>query len=194
MKRFLGAIVLSVLVLGVLGQHDGRDASVRDRASHGFESEILVESSLNVRKTNPAARRHVRSVLDILVPQEAVALVRQKRQFGFDSGFGAASSNANANAFNQYQGPQGFGGSAANAGAQSFYNQGPQGGFGASAANSASQGFNVGPGGFSGSAGQSGSQSYHLPGNKDINLSYSGGFSVANGQPSSSQGSSISFS
>ena len=65
------------------------------------------------------------------------------------SGFGASSSNANANAFNQYYGPNGFGASAANAGAQSFYNQGPGGGFGASAANSASQGFSAGPGGFS---------------------------------------------
>lgn len=62
--------------------------------------------------------------------------------------FGAASSNANANAFNQQFTPQGFGASAANAGAQSFYNQGPLGGFGASAANSASQGFQAGPGGF----------------------------------------------
>ncbi|ETN66948.1 hypothetical protein AND_001253 [Anopheles darlingi] len=191
MNRFVIAIVLSTLVIGALGEAAGRDASVRDRAGNGFESEILVESSLNVRKANPAVRRQVRSVLDLLVPPEGVLLVREKRQFG---GFDASSAQANANAFNQFQGPNGFGASAANAGAQSFYNQGPGGGFGASAANSASQGFVAGPGGFSGSAGQSGSQSYKLPGNKDVNLSYSGGFSVANGQPSVSQGSSISFS
>ncbi|XP_050093974.1 uncharacterized protein LOC126576711, partial [Anopheles aquasalis] len=192
MNRFVVAIVLSTLVIGALGEAAGRDASVRDRAGNSYESEILVESSLNVRKANPAVRRQVRSVLDLLVPPPAgVLLVREKRQWG---GFDASSAQANANAFNQFQGPNGFGASAANAGAQSFYNQGPGGGFGASAANSASQGFAAGPGGFSGSAGQSGSQSYKLPGNKDVNLSYSGGFSVANGQPSVSQGSSISFS
>lgn len=69
--------------------------------------------------------------------------------FFSSGGFGATSSQANANAFNQQFGPQGFGASAANAGAQSFYNQGPGGGFGASAANAASQGFQAGPGGFS---------------------------------------------
>uniref|UniRef100_A0A182N9K3 Transmembrane protein n=1 Tax=Anopheles dirus TaxID=7168 RepID=A0A182N9K3_9DIPT len=185
--QFVAVIVLSALVIGALGQNDGRDAAVRDRAGSGYE--VLVESSLHVRKANPAVRRNVRSVLDLLVPPEA-ALVRQKRQFG---GFGASSAQANANAFNQQFGPNGFGASAANAGAQSFYNQGPGGGFGASAANSASQGFAVGPGGFSGSAGQSGSQSYKLPGNKDVSLSYSGGFSVANGQPSVSQGNSFSI-
>lgn len=189
MNRFVGVIVLAALAIGALGQNDGRDAAVRDRAGNGYE--VLVESSLHVRKANPAVRRNVRSVLDLLVPAPEAVLVRQKRQFG---GFGASSSNANANAFNQQFGPNGFGASAANAGAQSFYNQGPGGGFGASAANSASQGFQAGPGGFSGSAGQSGSQSYKLPGDRDINLSYSGGFSVANGQPSVSQGSSISFS
>uniref|UniRef100_A0A182IMU5 Uncharacterized protein n=1 Tax=Anopheles atroparvus TaxID=41427 RepID=A0A182IMU5_ANOAO len=188
MNRFLGVIVLSALVIGALGQND-KDAAIRDRASNGYE--VLVESSLHVRKANPAVRRNVRSVIDLLVPPEAL-LVRQKRQF--PGGFGASSSNANANAYGQYYGPDGFGASAANAGAQSFYNQGPGGGFGASAANSASQGFSAGPGGFSGSAGQSGSQTYKLPGNKDVSLSYTGGFSVANGQPSVSQGSSLSFS
>lgn len=130
-----------------------------------------------------------------------------------NSGFGSSSAQANANAFNQQFGPNGFGASAANAGAQSFFSQGPGGGFGASAANSASQGFQAGPGGITvwqkiqnfppllthhpilqGSAGQSGSQTYHLPGNRDVSLAYTGGFSVADGKPSVSQGNSISFS
>ncbi|XP_058456271.1 uncharacterized PE-PGRS family protein PE_PGRS10-like isoform X2 [Malaya genurostris] len=185
MKSVICILTLALLVVSI-SAHD-EDEALKIRASDAAHEEILVESSLNVRKSNPAVRKHARSLMDLLMsPSHS----RPKRQFG---GFGASSSNANANAFNQQFGPQGFGASAANAGAQSFYNQGPLGGFGASAANSASQGFQGGPGGFSGSAGMSGSQSYHLPGNHDVSLSYTGGFSVANGKPSVSQGNSISF-
>lgn len=110
---------------------------------------------------------------------------RQKRQFGFGGfggpqnfgqNYGQSSALANANAFNQYSGPNGFGASNALAGAQSFNSQGPLGGFGASAANSGSQGFHAGPGGISGNAGFSGSQSYNLPGGKNIALSYGAGY------------------
>ncbi|EDS35476.1 conserved hypothetical protein [Culex quinquefasciatus] len=186
MKLFIGVVAL--LVVSACAHSEGKDAAQKSKSDVATFEEIKVESSLNVRKNNPAARRHVRSVVELLMP----SVVRTKRQFG--GGFGATSSQANANAFNQQFGPQGFGASAANAGAQSFYNQGPGGGFGASAANAASQGFQAGPGGFSGSASQSGSQSYKLPGNRDVSLSYSGGFSVADGKPSVSQGNSISFS
>ncbi|KFB35586.1 AGAP005610-PA-like protein [Anopheles sinensis] len=109
-------------------------------------------------------------------------------------GFGFSGSNANANAFGQSFGPGGFGSSAANAQAQSFQSDGPLGSFGASASNAASQGFSAGPGGLSGSAGFSGSQAYKLPGNRQISLSYSNGFSLANGQPSLSNGFSVSES
>ncbi|XP_049295002.1 uncharacterized PE-PGRS family protein PE_PGRS3 isoform X1 [Anopheles funestus] len=109
-------------------------------------------------------------------------------------GFGFSGSNANANAFNQQFGAGGFGSSAANAQAQSFQSDGPLGSFGASAANAASQGFSAGPGGLAGSAGFSGSQTYNLPGMRKISLAYSNGFSLANGQPSSSNGFSISQS
>ncbi|XP_058122901.1 glycine, alanine and asparagine-rich protein-like [Anopheles ziemanni] len=109
-------------------------------------------------------------------------------------GFGFSGSNANANAFGQSFGPGGFGSSAANAQAQSFQSDGPLGSFGASASNAASQGFNAGPGGLSGSAGFSGSQAYKLPGNRQISLSYSNGFSLANGQPALSNGFSVSES
>ncbi|EAT47641.1 AAEL001271-PA [Aedes aegypti] len=187
MKQFISVLLL-VAFLAISSAHSsGKDVATKSNENAGAYEEIRVESSLNVRKSNPAARRHVRSVVDILVPDNA----RVKRQFG---GFGASSAQANANAFNQQFGPNGFGASAANAGAQSFFNQGPGGGFGASAANSASQGFQAGPGGFTGSAGQSGSQTYHLPGNRDVSLAYTGGFSVADGKPSVSQGNSISFS
>lgn len=188
MKLFVCVFALATFVVAGSAHSETKDAAVQDKANAATFEEILVESSLNVRKTNPALRRHVRSIVDLLVPSNA----RVKRQFG--GGFGASSAQANANAFNQNFGPQGFGASAANAGAQSFFNQGPGGGFGASAANSASQGFQAGPGGITGSAGQSGSQSYHLPGNRDISLSYTGGFSVADGKPSVSQGNSVSFS
>ena len=90
--------------------------------------------------------------------------------------YGQSSAQANANAFNQYQGPNGFGSSNALAGAQSFNSQGPLGGFGASAANSGSQGFHAGPNGITGNAGFSGSQSYQLPGGKNIALSYGSGY------------------
>lgn len=107
-------------------------------------------------------------------------LLRQKRQFDFGGfgfqNFGQSSALANANAYNQYQGPNGFGASNALAGAQSFQSQGPLGGFGASAANSGSQGFNVGPGGISGNAGFSGSQTYNLPDGRTIALSYGTGY------------------
>ncbi|XP_065075211.1 uncharacterized protein LOC135698964 isoform X2 [Ochlerotatus camptorhynchus] len=185
MKLFICVFTLATLVAA--GSAHSEDAATQDKADTATYEEILVESSLNVRKTNPSSRRHVRSVVDLLVPNNA----RVKRQFGGD--FGASSAQANANAFNQQFGPNGFGASAANAGAQSFFNQGPGGGFGASAANSASQGFQAGPNGITGSAGQSGSQSYNLPGNREISLSYTGGFSVADGKPSVSQGNSISF-
>ncbi|XP_035792842.1 secreted protein C-like isoform X2 [Anopheles albimanus] len=109
-------------------------------------------------------------------------------------GFGISSSNANANAFSQGFNPDGFGSSAANAQAQSFQSDSPFGSFGASAANAASQGISFGSGGLSGSASQSGSQSYNLPGNRKISLSYSNGFSLANGAPSVSNGFSISQS
>ncbi|XP_062550493.1 uncharacterized protein LOC134215287 [Armigeres subalbatus] len=187
MKQYLCVLALVALVAVGSAHSTDKDVAAKGNSDAGAYEEIRVESSLNVRKTNPAAKRHVRSVVDILVPSNA----RVKRQFG---GFGASSSQANANAFNQQFGPSGFGSSAANAGAQSFFNQGPGGGFGASAANSASQGFQAGPGGITGSAGQSGSQTYHLPGNRDISLAYTGGFSVADGKPSVSQGNSISFS
>ncbi|XP_053685513.1 uncharacterized protein LOC128735062 [Sabethes cyaneus] len=180
-------ICVSVLLLVVAVSGHSEDVALKAKTNDAAFEEVLVESSLNVRNSNLAARRPARSLMDLLMsPSHS----RPKRQFG---GFGAASSNANANAFNQQFTPQGFGASAANAGAQSFYNQGPLGGFGASAANSASQGFQAGPGGLSGSAGMSGSQSYHLPGNRDVSLSYTGGFSVADGRPSVSQGNSISF-
>ncbi|XP_055533443.1 PE-PGRS family protein PE_PGRS47-like isoform X2 [Wyeomyia smithii] len=180
------SICVSALLLVVAVNGHSEDVALKARTNDAAFEEVLVQSSLNVRKSNSAARRHVRSLMDLLM---APSHSRPKRQFGF----GASSSNANANAFNQQYGPQGFGASAANAGAQSFYNQGPGGGFGASAANSGSQGFQAGPGGLSGSAGMSGSQSYHLPGNRDISLSYTQGFSVANGRPNVSQGNSISF-
>uniref|UniRef100_A0A182MUH3 Uncharacterized protein n=1 Tax=Anopheles culicifacies TaxID=139723 RepID=A0A182MUH3_9DIPT len=109
-------------------------------------------------------------------------------------GFGFSGANANANAFNQQYGPDGFGSSAANAQAQSFQSDGPFGSFGASAANAASQGFSAGPGGLTGSAGFSGSQTYNLPGRRKISLAYSNGFSLANGQPSATNGFSISQS
>lgn len=107
--------------------------------------------------------------------------------------FGQSSALANANAYNQYQGPGGFGANAANAGAQSFQSQGPLGGFGASAANSGSQGFNAGPGGITGSAGMSGSQTYNLPGGRNINLAYGQGFSHANGVGSGSNTNSLTY-
>uniref|UniRef100_A0A182KGW5 Uncharacterized protein n=1 Tax=Anopheles christyi TaxID=43041 RepID=A0A182KGW5_9DIPT len=109
-------------------------------------------------------------------------------------GFGLSGSNANANAYNQQFGPNGFGSSAANAQAQSFQSDGPFGSFGASAANAASQGFSAGPGGLAGSAGFSGSQTYNLPGSRKISLAYSNGFSLANGQPTASNGFSITQS
>uniref|UniRef100_A0A182IL19 Uncharacterized protein n=1 Tax=Anopheles atroparvus TaxID=41427 RepID=A0A182IL19_ANOAO len=109
-------------------------------------------------------------------------------------GFGFSSSNANANAFGQGFGPGGFGSSAANAQAQSFQSDGPFGSFGASASNAASQGFSAGPGGLGGSAGISGSQTYKLPGNRQISLAYSNGFSLANGNPSLSNGFSVTQS
>ncbi|XP_055612580.1 uncharacterized protein LOC129759198 [Uranotaenia lowii] len=180
MKAFICVAVLAVFVCAINAENQDAELRNKEHDAATYE-EIRVESSLNVRKNNPVARRRVRSVAELLL--------RPKRQFNF----GAASSQANANAFNQQFGPNGFGASAANAGAQSFFNQGPAGGFGASAANSASQGFHAGPGGLSGSAGQSGSQSYKLPGNHDISLSYTGGFSVVDGKPSVSQGNSISF-
>lgn len=90
--------------------------------------------------------------------------------------YGQSSAQANANAFNQYQGPGGFGASSALAGAQSFQSQGPLGGFGASAANSGSQGFHAGPGGISGNANQAGSQSYNLPNGQTLSVAYGGGF------------------
>uniref|UniRef100_A0A1W7R749 Putative conserved secreted protein n=1 Tax=Aedes albopictus TaxID=7160 RepID=A0A1W7R749_AEDAL len=192
MKQFISVLVVVGLLAVGSAHSSGKDAAAKGNGNAGAYEEIRVESSLNVRKTNQAVRRHVRSVLDILVPDHA----RVKRQFGAfpNSGFGSSSAQANANAFNQQFGPNGFGASAANAGAQSFFSQGPGGGFGASAANSASQGFQAGPGGITGSAGQSGSQTYHLPGNRDVSLAYTGGFSVADGKPSVSQGNSISFS
>ncbi|XP_055629453.1 uncharacterized protein LOC129770562 [Toxorhynchites rutilus septentrionalis] len=194
MKYFTYVVVLSVLV--ALTSAQSGDAASKHKTNTAAFEEIQVQSSLNVRKTNLPARRHVRSIEDLLLNgmysgSQHTVKSRTKRQFGK---FGATSSNANANAFNQQFGPQGFGASAANAGAQSFYNQGPLGGFGASAANAQSQGFQVGPGGITGSAGMSGSQSYSLPGNRDISLSYTQGFSVANGKPSVSQGNSISIS
>lgn len=100
---------------------------------------------------------------------------------------------ANANAFNQYQGPGGFGGSAANAGAQSFNSQGPLGGFGASAANSQSQGFHAGPGGFGANAALSGSQTYNLPGNHHINLAYGGSYGNTNGVGTSGNSHSLTY-
>lgn len=54
------------------------DAAAKGNGNAGAYEEIRVESSLNVRKTNQAVRRHVRSVVDILVPDHA----RVKRQFG----------------------------------------------------------------------------------------------------------------
>lgn len=100
---------------------------------------------------------------------------------------------ANANAFNQYSGPNGFGSSAALAGAQSFNSQGPLGGFGASAANSQSQGFNAGPGGFSGTAGLSGSQNYNLPNGHHVNLAYGGTYGNTNGQGTGGNAASITY-
>lgn len=55
------------------------DVATKSNENAGAYEEIRVESSLNVRKSNPAARRHVRSVVDILVPDNA----RVKRQFGW---------------------------------------------------------------------------------------------------------------
>ncbi|XP_052859711.1 heterogeneous nuclear ribonucleoproteins A1 homolog [Anopheles cruzii] len=110
-------------------------------------------------------------------------------------GAGFSSSNANADAFSQSFGlGQGAGASAANAQAQSFQAGGPFGSFGASAANAASQGFSAGPDGLSGSASFAGSQTYNFPGDHKISLAYSNGFSLANGQPSASNGFSISES
>ncbi|XP_058067257.1 glycine-rich protein 1-like [Anopheles bellator] len=110
-------------------------------------------------------------------------------------GAGFSSSNANADAFSQSFGlGQGAGASAANAQAQSFQAGGPFGSFGASAANAASQGFSAGPDGLSGSASFAGSQTYNFPGDHKISLAYSNGFSLANGQPSGSNGFSISES
>lgn len=113
--------------------------------------------------------------------------------FYIHSPYGQSSALANANAYNQYQGPGGFGANAANAGAQSFNSQGPLGGFGASAANSGSQGFHAGPGGITGSAGMSGSQTYNLPGGRNVNLAYGQGFSHANGNPSFTNTNSLSY-
>lgn len=107
--------------------------------------------------------------------------------------YGQSSALANANAFNQYQGPGGFGGSAANAGAQSFHAQGPLGGFGASAANSQTQGFSAGPGGIQGSAGLSGSQTYDLPNGHHINLAYGGTYGANNGQATGGNSHSLSY-
>lgn len=107
--------------------------------------------------------------------------------------YGQSSALANANAYNQYQGPGGFGGSNALAGAQSFQSQGPLGGFGASAANSGTQSQHAGPGGMGGSAGMSGSQSYNLPNGHQINLAYGQGFSHENGQASVGQSNSLTY-
>lgn len=107
--------------------------------------------------------------------------------------FRQSSGQANANAFNQYQGPGGFGASNALAGAQSFNSQGPLGGFGASAANSGSQGFQAGPGGIQGNAAFGGSQTYNLPNGHHINLAYSEGFGVNNGQGTSSNSNSLTY-
>lgn len=68
-----------------------------------------------------------------------------KKLFSGFGQFGQSSGQAQANAFNQYAGPQGFGASNALAGAQSFQSGGALGSFGAGAANAGSQGFNVGP-------------------------------------------------
>ncbi|CRK96663.1 CLUMA_CG010065, isoform A [Clunio marinus] len=121
-----------------------------------------------------------------------ISLVVAQKNFS-PQNYGQSSALANANAFNQYQGPGGFGGSAANAGAQSFNSQGPLGGFGASAANSQTQGFHAGPNGFSGSAGLSGSQTYNLPGGQSIDLAYGGSYSNTNGQAAGGNSHSINY-
>lgn len=114
--------------------------------------------------------------------------------FRFGQNYGQSSALANANAYGQYHGPGGFGANAANAGAQAFQAQGPLGGFGASAANTQTQGFHAGPGGITGSAGMSGSQTYNLPGGRNVNLAYGGGFSHANGNPSITNSNSLTYS
>lgn len=131
--------------------------------------------------------------------EPSVILLRHKRQFGGGGGqfgggqYGQSSALANANAFNQYSGPNGFGGSSALAGAQSFQSQGPLGGFGASAANSASQGFQAGPGGITGNAGFSGSQTYNLPNNHHVNVAYGGTQGFANGQSTGGNSHSVNY-
>ncbi|XP_062553747.1 uncharacterized protein LOC134219083 [Armigeres subalbatus] len=106
---------------------------------------------------------------------------------------GIGLSSARANAFNHQFDRSGFGSSSAHAGAQSFSSRGPLGGFGVSSANSATQTFRMGPRGLTGSSQYSGSQSYKL-GNRHLNIALSRGLSMANGKPSISHGSSISFS
>lgn len=120
-------------------------------------------------------------------------MISTSANFSGGQNYGQSSSQANANAFSQNQGPGGFGASAANAGAQGFQSQGPLGGFGASAANAQTQSFQAGPGGIQGSAGLSGSQTYNLPGGHHIDLAYGQTYGANNGQVTGGGSNSLTY-
>ncbi|GAB0100851.1 hypothetical protein DMENIID0001_169480 [Sergentomyia squamirostris] len=203
-------LVFTILAIVSVLQVSGQTASSKQPQGVTYGSafdEIVVESSLNIRK-KPTPVRQSRSFPDI--SRRSVRRVRRQNgnfqqkfgnnnfpnNFGGNLGdYGSSSALANAHAMNQFFGSDGFGGSAALAGAQSFESHGPLGGFGASAANSQSQGFSVGPSGIRGSAGLSGGQTYNLPNGQTLSLTYSDSVSFGpDGKPTVSKGSSIAFS
>ncbi|XP_055702787.1 uncharacterized protein LOC129801590 [Phlebotomus papatasi] len=196
------AFVISLVISPTFGQTPNDKQSQPVTYGSPFD-EIIVESSLNIRK-KPTPVRQSRSFVEELSGSAAVRRVRREdgnnfpnfENFGPNFGnFGSSSALANANAQNQYFGQNGFGGSAANAGAQSFESHGPLGGFGAAASNAQSQGFNVGPNGITGSAGLSGGQTYNLPNGQTLSLTYGNTVSFGpDGKPTVSRGNSIAFS
>ncbi|XP_055689683.1 uncharacterized protein LOC129793585 [Lutzomyia longipalpis] len=195
------AILSSVAVILCSGQMPNEKQPQTGGVTYGSPfDEIVVESSLNIRK-KPTPVRQTRSLAELLTHSAVLRRIRQDDgNFGggfgnFGQDFGSSSAIANANAHNQYFGPGGFGGSAANAGAQAFESHGPLGSFGASASNAQSQGFSVGPNGITGSAGLSGGQTYNLPNGKTFSFTYGNTVSFGpDGKPTISRSNSASFS
>ncbi|KAG5683975.1 hypothetical protein PVAND_013230 [Polypedilum vanderplanki] len=180
MQKFIVLMtVLTACLARPATQGSENKSNVSSTVGVPYNEEIVVESSLNIRKKAPVS---------------ALRVKRQFGGFGGPPGYGQSSALANADSWAQYHRPGGFGATSGIAGAQAFNSQSPYGGFGATAANTGTQGFDCGYTGCTGSAGMSGSQTYDLPGGRHVNIGYGGTFSNAGGTPAIGNSNSISFS
>jgi len=192
---WLGAIVLALAIeCYAVEEQNPQNQDVASQPSGLAVEEVVVESSLNIRK-KPQPVRQTRNAVYIYPVNDLIltALRRQKRQFNPNWGASNSAAQANANAFNFRPGG-GFDTSNAFSNAQGFQNRGPGGSFGANSAGAFTDNFSVGPNGINGGASFSNSQNYDLPNGHHLNLALAQGFTIGpDGKPVRSNSNAINY-